>query len=132
MLSLPLLHALRVGVLPGESLELNTKSSSSDPSLDFVLSCSADSVASVAAEILELSNDKQSLVRILYSFWLAMQSTPYKLVRFLMTLALRYVVPLATFFMATFMSLIRDRSMRDSVMVAKRGLQVMEKGHLLA
>ena len=89
------LFLLLVFLVPGESLESNIKSSS-DSSVCFVLLSSADSVISVTADMLELSNDKPGPVRILYSFWLAMQSTPYKFVRFLITLALRCMVPLAT------------------------------------
>ena len=44
----------------------------------------------------ELSRVEVAAVRFLYNFWPAMQSTPYKLVRFLITLALRCMVPLET------------------------------------
>ena len=47
-------------------------------------------------EVTELSRVEAAIVRLLYSFWPAMQSTPYKLVRFLITLALRCMVPLGT------------------------------------
>jgi hypothetical protein len=47
-------------------------------------------------EATELSRLEAAAVRALYSFWPAIQSTPYKLVRFLITLAFRCMVPLET------------------------------------
>jgi len=49
-----------------------------------------------AEDTTELFRSDGAIVSLLYSFWPAMQSTPYKLVRFLITLALRCMVPLGT------------------------------------
>ena len=81
----------------GESSLLNTRSSSLPSSAKVSLGSSpAVEDTEETAELFKVSRAASPFVRVLYSFWPAIQSTPYKFVRFLMTLALRCKVPLGT------------------------------------